>query len=108
MTVSNVDGFALVLLRFVPGIETAPYVPNAWLLWVLLAVAPLTIAGLVFLRDWRDGFSHAPREYLAAGTLWFYLTFQTAVFVAAFIEEFIVRKPSVYVTTSRSDAPSDD
>ncbi|WP_408958269.1 glycosyltransferase [Natrinema sp. 74] len=103
-----VVGIPLAALRFVSEIETAPYVPNAWLFWILLAIAPLSISGLVFLQDWRDGFSHAPREYLAAGTLWFYLSFQTAVFVTAFIEEFIVQKPSVYVTTSRSDAPSDD
>jgi len=95
-----------VLPRF--GIETATYVPHAWAIWTAIGISPVVVAGIIFFQDWRDGLSHQPREYLAAVTLWFYLVFQTAVFVTAFIEEFIVEEPSVYVTTSRAKDPSDD
>jgi hypothetical protein len=57
---------------------------------------------MIFLHDWRDGLAHHPREHLAAFTLWCYLIFQTVVYVAAFFDEFVRKKPSVYVTTSRS------
>ncbi|WP_430505790.1 glycosyltransferase [Haloparvum sp. PAK95] len=90
------------------GVETATYVPGAWAVWTAIGLSPIVVTALVYLQDWRDGLSHQPREYLAAVTLWFYLVFQTIVFITAFIEEFIVEKPSVYVTTSRAEASSDD
>lgn len=75
--------------------------PDA-LLWTFPFVAPAIVAYLIFLQDWRDGFQHHPFEYVAAWTLGPYLIFQTAVFVTAFIEEYILGRPSIYVTTSRS------
>ena len=98
----------LTLLSLSSEISTATYVPHSGAIWTFLAVAPLLVTGLVFAQDYRDGHSHQPREYLAGVTLWFYLVAQTVVFVTAFIEEFVLDKPSVYVTTSRSEAPADD
>lgn len=98
----------LSLCTLTPAIQTETYVPFEDLGWSLMALAPLLVTGLVFAQDHRDGHTHRPREFLAALTLWFYLVAQTAVFVTAFIEEFILDKESVYVTTSRSDVPADD
>ena len=101
-------GLPLFLMGFDPGFQTATFVPYGWLLWSLIGVSPLVVSALIFVQDYRDGLSHHPAEYLASITLWFYLVFQTTVFVTAFIEEFVLGKPSVYVTTSRTDAPADD
>lgn len=98
----------LTLLPVVSDISTATYVPYSRVIWTFLAAAPLLVTGLVFAQDYRDGHSHQPREYLAAVTLWFYLVAQTAVFVVAFVEEFVLDRESVYVTTSRSEVPADD
>lgn len=90
------------------GINTETYLPYDRLLWTGLAVIPVTVSTLLFWQDHRDGFAHPTREYLAAITLWFYLIFQSLVFVVALIDEFVLEKPSVYVTTSRADSPADD
>jgi cellulose synthase/poly-beta-1,6-N-acetylglucosamine synthase-like glycosyltransferase len=88
--------------KFVTGISAASFVPNAWLIWQAMVFAPIVVAYLIFIQDWLDGENHHPTEYLAAFTLWPYLIFQTVVFIAAFIDEFILDKESVYVTTSRT------
>jgi cellulose synthase/poly-beta-1,6-N-acetylglucosamine synthase-like glycosyltransferase len=98
----------LGVLRFLFGIEMESYLPYETVLWGLLTVVPVTVSALIFSQDRRDGFSHQPREYVAAITLWFYLLFQSVVFVVAFIDEFVLGKPSVYVTTSRAESPTDD
>ncbi|WP_101298218.1 glycosyltransferase [Halegenticoccus soli] len=90
------------LLSHLTRIKTATYIPDAWVLWTLISIAPVVVSYLIFIQDWRDGEAHHPLEYLAAFTLWFYLIFQTIVFVAAFIDEFVLDAPSVYITTSRS------
>jgi cellulose synthase/poly-beta-1,6-N-acetylglucosamine synthase-like glycosyltransferase len=85
-----------------PGtIQTYIPLPD-WILWTIPFVAPGIVSYMVFLQDWRDGLSHHPYEYIAAWTLGPYLIFQTSVFVTAFIEEYILERESVYVTTSRS------
>ena len=98
----------LALFTLSSGVTTTTYLPYEWVLWNVVGFAPVLVSYMVFLQDRRDGLSQHPREYLAAFTLWFYLVFQTVVFVAAFIDEFVLGKPSVYVTTSRSSAPKDD
>jgi cellulose synthase/poly-beta-1,6-N-acetylglucosamine synthase-like glycosyltransferase len=98
----------LTLFSFAPTLSTLTYIPYSQAIWTFLAAAPVLVTGLVFAQDYRDGHSHQPREYLAAFTLWFYLVAQTVVFVTAFIEEFVLDKESVYVTTSRSELPADD
>jgi len=86
-------------------LETYVPFPDS-ILWDLIAVAPVLTAYTVFLQDWHHGHSHHGYEYIAAFTLWLYLVMQTAVFVTAFIDEFVLNRPSVYVTTSRSDPQS--
>ncbi len=93
----------LFLMTLSDRFATSTYLPADWLLWTSLSIAPALVAYMVFLQDWRDGLSHHPLEYVAAFTMWFYLAFQSVVFVAAFIEEFVLGKKSVYVTTSRSE-----
>jgi len=62
-------------------------------------------AYLLFALDARDGRTHAPVEYAAPLLLWPYFALQAAAVVVAFVEEFVLRRPSVYVT---STAPTDD
>jgi len=102
---------ALLVLAFPMGVLSAltdisapTYVPlSDSTLWTLPLLAPGLVFGLIALQDYRDGLPHNPAEYLAALTLGPYLIFQTAVYVTAFIQEYLLHKPSVYVTTSRSD-----
>lgn len=98
----------LFLLGQYTDVPTRSYVPYAGTLWSSIAFAPPVVSAMIFLQDWRDDLPHHPWEYVAAFTLWFYLVVQTAVFVAAFIDEFVLRKPSVYVTTTRAGSASDD
>jgi cellulose synthase/poly-beta-1,6-N-acetylglucosamine synthase-like glycosyltransferase len=83
-------------------------VPYDRLLWSYIGVGPIVAALLVFARDRLHGYDHHPTELLAAGTLWFYLFGQAAVYVVAFLDEFVFDRESVYVTTTRADAPADD
>ena len=102
---------ALLVLAMPMGILSAltevsapTYVPlSDSTLWTLPFFAPGAVFAFIAIQDYRDGLSHNPAEFLAALTLGPYLIFQTAVYVTAFIQEYLLRKPSVYVTTSRSD-----
>ncbi|PSQ42203.1 hypothetical protein BRD17_09135 [Halobacteriales archaeon SW_7_68_16] len=89
-------------LLYLPTAATA-YIPHSQVLWTILGVFPPLMAAFVFIQDYRDGLDHHWTEYLAACTLGIYLFLQTFVYVVAFLEEFVYRKPSVYVTTSRAD-----
>lgn len=93
----------LLGLEFV-GINTDTYLPFEVWLWRLLAVSPAFAVGCVFLQDYRDGFTHDWREYLAPATLWFYLALQSVVYAVSFIDEVVFGRPSVYVTTARVDS----
>ncbi|WP_330632646.1 glycosyltransferase [Halocatena halophila] len=94
--------FPMPLFQGLQGVTTASFIPGGWAIWSAISVAPVVVSYLVFMQDWLDGETHHWREYLAAFTLWFYLIFQTVVFIAAFIDEFILDRESIYVTTSRS------
>lgn len=98
-----VVAFPMGYLGRMTSMTVATFVPLPdELLWTFPFVAPAIITYLIFLQDWRDGFRHHPAEFVAALTLGPYLILQTAVFVTAFIEEYVLRKPSIYVTTSRA------
>ncbi|MFD1585987.1 glycosyltransferase [Halorientalis brevis] len=86
------------------GVNTDTYLPYGEWLWRLLAVTPALAVGCVFVQDYRDGFSHDWREYLAPATLWFYLALQSVVYVVSFMDEVVFGRPSVYVTTARVDS----
>lgn len=94
--------FPMPLLDLFANVSISTLIPNGWMLWTFVSISPIIVSYLVFIQDWMDGESHHWTEYLAALTLWPYLVFQTVVFVAAFIDEFILDKESIYVTTSRT------
>jgi cellulose synthase/poly-beta-1,6-N-acetylglucosamine synthase-like glycosyltransferase len=85
------------------GVDTSSFVPSelTWM-WAAFAAAPLVLSTSVVVQDLRDGIEHDPLELPAMVTLWAYLIFQTAVFWSAFLDEFVLGKPSVYVKTSKS------
>jgi cellulose synthase/poly-beta-1,6-N-acetylglucosamine synthase-like glycosyltransferase len=92
------------VLSALTSVSAPTYIPlSDSTLWTVPFFAPGAVFGLIALQDYRDGLSHNPAEYLAALTLGPYLILQTAVYVTAFIQEYLFRKQSVYVTTSRSD-----
>jgi cellulose synthase/poly-beta-1,6-N-acetylglucosamine synthase-like glycosyltransferase len=84
------------------------WLPYDSYLWTFVGLAPVVCSYLIFARDYREGHSHHPAEYVAAFTLWFYFFFQSIVYVAAFLDEFVFDTESVYVTTSRSGSPDTD
>jgi cellulose synthase/poly-beta-1,6-N-acetylglucosamine synthase-like glycosyltransferase len=94
-----------VLDRFV--LDSSTWLPYDDYLWTAIGLGPVVCSYLIFARDWREGYSHHPAEYLAAFTLWFYFFFQSIVYVVAFLDEFVFDTESVYVTTSRSGAPDE-
>ena len=103
-------GFPLPLLDFLQAagfldssVQLTAYLPYSRVLWSILGLFPVFAAACVFYSDRRDGLDHHRREYVAALTIGFYLIVNTAVYVAAFIEEFVLRRPHVFVVTSRAD-----
>lgn len=93
----------VVLAAF--GMDTTGYIPSgiAWM-WTGFALAPITLATSVLIQDLRDGVPHAWKEAPAFVTLWVYIILQTPVLWAAFLEEFVFDRPSVYVKTPRNGA----
>lgn len=102
--VSFVLLFAMQPLRWL-GVNVGSYVPSelTWM-WTAFALAPFTLGAAVWIQDRRDGLEHDPLEIPALVTLWAYLIFQTGVFWSAFLDEFVLRKPSVYVKTGKTGA----
>jgi len=99
-----VFAFPMGPLRELTGVSVETYLPvSDAVLWSLPMVVPAVVFAMIAVQDWRDGLSHHPAEFLGAATLGPYLIFQTLVFVVAFIQEYLLGKPSVYVTTSRSE-----
>jgi cellulose synthase/poly-beta-1,6-N-acetylglucosamine synthase-like glycosyltransferase len=101
-TFSSLPSALVTVLEFVSGISGSSLIPGASLIWSFTSVAPIIVSYLIFVQDWMDGEKHHPIEFLAAFTLWPYLVFQCVVYIAAFIDEFILDKESIYVTTSRT------
>jgi len=85
------------------GEPTSAYVPYSELLWLTMGVFPVAAALAVFAADRRDGYTHHPAEYVVALTMGFYMLVNSLVYVVAFIEEFVLDRPAVYVTTTRAD-----
>ncbi|MFB6188533.1 MAG: glycosyltransferase family 2 protein [Halapricum sp.] len=80
------------------------YLPYDWLMLLLIPVSPALVAWPIYIQDRADGLTHHWSEWLAPFTLWIYFGLQAAVFVTAFIDEYILGKASVYVTTTRSES----
>jgi len=70
--------------------------------WTLFAVAPFVVWIAMWAQDARDGIRHGLREWLGLPFLWAYLVFQTTTFWSAFLDQFILARPSVYVKTSKT------
>jgi len=81
-----------------------PALPG-WAATAAAAVAGTSLAApyLVFAVDARDGRPHAAAEYAGPFLLWPYFAVQSAAVVVAFLEEFVLRSPTVYVTSSDPD-----
>ncbi|WP_224270206.1 glycosyltransferase [Haloprofundus salinisoli] len=82
------------------AVELAAAAPaSRWL--PLCSLLSLSLPYALFLRDGLDGRRHDPREYVAPVLLPAYFALQSAVVLAAFLDEFVLRRPSVYVTSRR-------
>ncbi|KTG10830.1 hypothetical protein AUR64_06475 [Haloprofundus marisrubri] len=73
---------------------------SGWL--PLISMVSWAFPYALFLRDAVDGRRHDGREYAAPLLLPAYFALQSVVVLAAFLDEFVLRRPSVYVT-SRSE-----
>ena len=90
----------LTYLNLFTSVETQVFLPYSQVLWGIAAVAPFTLSMLVFFHD-RKEYRHLPRELLASITLWGYFFCQALVHITSFIDEFILDKKNVFVTTTR-------
>lgn len=99
--------FPLFLLGLA-GFDTAAWGVTSSLPWQMFALAPAFMSACVLLQDRLHGIRHPLREVLGVITFWPYLIFQTGVFWSAFLEEFVLRRPSVYVKTEKTgkDGPA--
>lgn len=88
------------------GWDTTTYFGAAetWL-WTAYGLAPIVLAAAVLVQDLRDGVWHDWRELIAFATLGPYLMLQSIPFLAAFIDEFVLRSASVYVKTTKTGSP---
>lgn len=79
----------------------SPLVPPAWpvALGVAAVGVPLAVTAGIVLRDRRAGLAHDRRELVAAATLPAYAAVQLLAVVRAFLDEFVLDRPTVYVTS---------
>lgn len=68
-------------------------------LWGFVFVSPFVAWYGTVALDARDGYRHHPLEYAAPLLLWPYAAVQVWAIVTAFIEEFVLRRPTRYVTS---------
>lgn len=90
-----------ILARF--GYDTRDYLgPWTSYAWTAFMFAPAVGWLCMWAQDRRDGVRHDAREWLGLPFLWAYMIFQTTTFWSAFVDEFILRRPSIYVKTSKT------
>ncbi|MFB6203581.1 MAG: glycosyltransferase family 2 protein [Candidatus Nanohaloarchaea archaeon] len=85
------------------GVNTGVFLPYGSYLWTLMGLTPAVLSYTIFGLDHRQGESHQFLEYFAAFSLWIYFFLQGVVHIISFVEEFLLDRPSVYVTTSRAE-----
>ncbi|MES2153855.1 MAG: glycosyltransferase family 2 protein [bacterium] len=79
--------------------------PSQWTwIWTAAAVAPFVSWATMMVRDAIDGVRHEWREVAALPFLPVYYTMLSIVAWAAFFDEFVLRKPRVFVKTSKTGA----
>ncbi|MFC4356837.1 glycosyltransferase [Halobium salinum] len=71
---------------------------------VATLLTPILAVYATFALDRRQGYHHDTREYVAPFLLWPYFALQSAAVVAAAVEEFVARAPTVYVTSATGDS----
>lgn len=100
LAVPPLVGAAPATLVGLAGVDVSPLLP-AWWPAVLGAVplVTLAVAALLFRADVRAGRTHAPQEVVAAATLAPYLLVQVLAVAAAFVDEFVLDRDVVYVTS---------
>ncbi|WP_224447866.1 glycosyltransferase [Haloprofundus salilacus] len=92
----------VVVSEAVTAVESAT--SGSLLRWLSLSsLFSLAVPYALFLRDGVDGQHHDAREYAAPLVFPAYFALQSAVVLAAFLDEFVLRRPSVYVTSRRND-----
>lgn len=94
-------GGPLTVIHWSSTFHARTYFPNDSVFWTAFTVVPIVAAALVFLQDWRDGLSHHRSEYLAMFVLPLYYSAQSVLFFVAFVQEFVLRRPNVYVKTDK-------
>ncbi|WP_188977002.1 glycosyltransferase [Halocalculus aciditolerans] len=94
-------GAPLTVLHWSSTFHARTYLPNDSVFWTAFTIVPIMAATLVFLQDWRDGLTHHRSEYLAMFVLPFYYSVQSVLFFVAFVQEFVLDRPNVYVKTDR-------
>ena len=67
--------------------------------WGFVFVAPFLAWYGTIILDARDGYNHAPREYVAPILLWPYVALQALAIVTSFVDEFVLQRPTRYVTS---------
>jgi cellulose synthase/poly-beta-1,6-N-acetylglucosamine synthase-like glycosyltransferase len=72
-------------------------------LWSFVVAAPVVASYAMLALDARDGYHHEPVEYAAPLLLWPYVAVQVWAVVVSFLDEFVVRRPTRYVTSSSDD-----
>jgi len=86
------------------GHDIRTFVPNESVGWTLFAIAPFVGWLAMWVQDRRDDIHHSWREVLALVTFGAYLSALAAATWSAFLDEFILRRPSVYVKTAKTGA----
>ncbi|MEA3189494.1 MAG: hypothetical protein QOD77_76 [Thermoplasmata archaeon] len=84
------------------GVDTSTFIPGDMWGWTVFSAAPFVAWLCMWLQDRRDGVRHDLREWLALPLLGPYMMFQTLTFWSAFLDEFVLKKPSVYVKTTKT------
>jgi len=73
-------------------------------LWAFVFLAPLAASYATLAVDARDGHRRDAVEYAAPLLLWPYVVVQTQAIVVSFLDEFVLRRPTRYVTSTSDDA----
>ncbi len=88
----------------IAGYDTRTFVPGESIGWTVFGLTPFVAWIAIWIQDRRDGVQHAWREVVALAAFGFYLSILAVANWSAFIDEFILNRPSVYVKTSKTGA----
>lgn len=95
-------GAPLLAVAYWQGTGPFPLGPVTGALFAWVLAVPVLAPYLLFALDRRDGYRHQRPEWLVPLVLWPYFAVQGAVVVGAFLVEFVLRRPAVYVTSTTS------